>query len=374
MPFWLQLELGAAGGWLPWETVMRQALYHPEHGYYAGKPRRVGRAGDFYTAVSTGPLYGRLLAEQAAACWEAQGRPDAWCLAEQAAHDGQLMADVLTALQQQHPEVASRTRVVLVEPQAGYRAVQKECLGSVWGGDLRWVAGVEDLPGGKGLFFSNELLDALPVHRVRWEGGAWRELGVALVGDQLAWESREITTAALRAEVERLAADLPEGFVTEMQLAVLDWLRALAGCPFEGEVWIADYGLDAADYWSAERPQGTLRRYWQHRMDDRVLEALGSADLTCHVNLGRLLEEAQAVGFSLLENRDQGTLLTRLAAPWLQSLEGRPPDPAARALLRQFQTLTHPGLMGRAFRVLRLACPSAISDPAARLRSRCDPP
>lgn len=347
----------AAGGWLPWAQAMAAALYHPEHGYYAGGPRRIGRQGDFYTAVSVGPLYGRLLADHAALRWQAWGRPETWWLAEQAAHDGQLMQDVLTALNEHHAELSARARLVLVEPQIGYEAVQRERLGAVWAGEMRWVRSVAELSGGPGLFICNELLDAFPVHRVRREAGQWRELGVALEDGGLVWQSRELTSPELRAETARLPEELPEGYVTEIQIAPLDWLRALAGSAFRGEVWIADYGLDAEDYWSLERPEGTLRRYFQHRMDDRVLEDWGKADLTCHVNLTRLQQEAQSLGFTLLEDSDQGLLLTRLAAPWLQSLEGRPPDAAARALLRQFQTLTHPGLMGRAFRVLRLACP-----------------
>ena len=353
VPDWLRLQLAAApGGWLPWEKVMAEALYGVGHGYYTGHPRRVGRSGDFYTAVSVGPLYGQLLAAQAAASWEAQGRPQVWWLAEQGAHDGQLLSDVLMALADRHPEALAGAQVVVVEPKQEYREAQRGRLG---GRAIEWVNEVSELPSGPGFFFSNELLDALPVHLVRREGGGWRELGVVERGGGLEWQSGEMTSDALARESKRLPEDLPEGFVTEIQLAALDWMRALAGSAFVGEVWIADYGLDAEAYWSLERPQGTLRRYHHHHMDDRVLEDLGQADLTCHVQFSRLLEEARAVGFGLLEDSDQGTLLTRLAAPWLQSLEGSPPNAETRALLRQFQTLTHPGLMGRAFRVLRLA-------------------
>lgn len=339
---------------MSWAEVMAAALYGPGHGYYAGKPRRVGRGGDFYTAVSVGPLYGRLLADHAAGCWERLGRPESWRLAEQGAHDGQLMVDVLAALWQHHPEAAKRARVTLVEPQPEYREAQRARLQEVWQGETGWVGTVAALPAGPGFFFCNELLDAMPAHRVRREGGCWRELGVVLETQGLAWQSREITSAALRGETARLPAGLPDGYVTEMQLAVLEWVREWAASPFTGEMWIADYGLDAEAYWSVERPAGTLRRYFQHRMDDRVLEHLGEADLTCHVNLTRLLEEARAAGFSLLEDGSQGAVLTRLATPWLRSLEGRAPDQAARSLLRQFQTLTHPGWMGGSFRIIRL--------------------
>ncbi len=334
---------------------MEAALYAPEHGYYTGSPRRVGRGGDFYTAVSVGPLYGRLLAEHAAARWNERGRPACFVLAEQGAHDGQLMRDVLEQVAEGQPELTAALEVVIIEPKAAYRTAQNEQLRALRQGGLRWVESVTELPAGDGLFFCNELLDAFPVHRVRLENGEWRELGVALNAQQLTWQSRELNTETLRRDTERLPKDLPDGFVTEIQTAAADWVRELASSPFAGEVWLADYFLDAAAYWSAERPLGTLRRYFQHRMGDRVLESLGEADLTCHVNSTTLLDAAQAGGWALLEDCDQGAILTRLATPWLRSLEGSAPDEPTRALLRQFQTLTHPGLMGRSFHVLRLA-------------------
>ena len=188
------------------------------------------------------------------------------------------------------------------------------------------------------------------------------ECGVALEGDgaSIFWEDRAIRDEALKAEVERLPGDLPEGFVTEVQGAVKDWVEQLGRSGFQGAVWLADYGLDAEEYWSLERPEGTLRRYWEHRMDDRVLEDLGQADLTCHVNFTVVHEAATAAGFRVTAYEDQGRFLTRLAAPWLRSLEGKVPVGEVGALLRQFQSLTHPGIMGRSFRVMLLERESGL--------------
>ena len=354
-PPWLRERLARAGGWLPWNEVMQAALYDPAHGYYAGGPRRIGRGGDFYTAVSVGPLYGRLLAELAAQVWQKSGCPQRFTLAEQAAHDGQLMADLLAAIQQQHPHLAASAEVTLIEPQSAYHAVQETTVRAVWPGPLRWIATAGELDCAAGLLVCNELLDALPVHRVRRGSDSWLELGVELATDgTLDWAARPITDAGLRTQADTLPPDLPEGYTTEIQCAVGDWMRQLGGSGFCGTVCIADYGLDAEDYFSAERPDGTLRRYWQHRMDDRVLEDLGQADLTCHVNFTALNTAAREAGFEVAVDSDQGRFLTRLAEPWLRSLEGRAPSRETAALLRQFQSLTHPGIMGRSFRMLLL--------------------
>jgi SAM-dependent MidA family methyltransferase len=163
-----------------------------------------------------------------------------------------------------------------------------------------------------------------------------------------------LSSAELAAEVARLPADLPEGYTTEVNLAALAWMRELAAARFRGAVCVADYGLDAAELYVPERPEGTLRRYRQHQMDDAVLEDLGECDLTTHVNFTRLIEVAEECGLRLRSYEHQGRFLGRLALPWLASLEGRPPGAATQALLRQYQSLTHPGIMGRSFRMVLL--------------------
>jgi SAM-dependent MidA family methyltransferase len=354
---WLCRQLRSGEGWLSWKEVMARALYDPEWGYYAGGPRRLGRAGDFYTAVSVGPLYGQLIADHAAARWLALGSPKRYVLAEQAAHDGQLMADMLTAVRTDHPDLAAVLEVVIVEPQRAYQEAQRQRLAASWSGPVQWVGEVGDLKAEAGLLVCNELLDAFPVHRVRREAGRWMELGVVLAEEgshHLVWAARQPRDEALLAELSFLPADLPDGYTREIQVAVVEWIRQLGRSGFGGDVWIADYGLDTDEYWSPARSEGTLRRYFGHRMDDRVLDDLGQADLTCHVHFGRLIQEAEAAGYDVAGYADQGMFLTRLAAPWLLRLESQGLARDSKALLRQFQSLTHPGIMGRSFRVLLL--------------------
>ena len=197
----------------------------------------------------------------------------------------------------------------------------------------------------------NELLDAFPVHRVRWTGSEWRGLGVTA---DLAWVEMDITSAAVLAEIQRLPADLPEGYTTEVHPASVRWMETVACAPFHGAVLMADYGYEAVEYYAAERSDGTLRRYHGHRTDGEVLRDLGRCDLTAHINFTRLMEVAGGAGLTVRQFMDQGRFLTHAATPWLRSLEGRAPDADTLSLLRQFQSLTHPGHMGAAFRMLCL--------------------
>ena len=340
-------------GWLSFAEVMRLALYHPEHGYYSGRPRRIGRSGDFYTAVSVGPLYGALLAQVALEVWEVLARPDGFTIVEQAAHDGQLMADVFAALQES--PLAGIAKYCLVEPQAAYQKAQEERLRPLIGERLSWVHNVAELPAAPGFLVCNELLDAFPVHRLSWNGQHWMEEGVVIgAHSELCFAGRPIVGEALAKEASKLPVDLAAGYVTEVHPAATEWMEQLGSTGFSGSVLIADYGYESAEYYAPERAEGTLRRYVQHSVDGKVLEDLGNCDLTAHVNFSRVIEAAEQAGFRVTRFMEQGRFLTHAAAPWLRSLEGKPPIKATMALLRQFQALTHPGHMGAAFRMLLL--------------------
>ena len=337
-------EISAAPqGRLTFAQIMQQALYHPQHGYYGPGPRRIGRSGDFYTAVSVGPLYGRLLSDLADQVFEELGQPQHFAVIEQAAHDGQLAEDILSQ---------STFDYVIVEPNPKYEASQRQRL-EVFGSRIQWVSSLARLPAIPALFICNELPDAMPVHLVTWDGAAWRELYVQTRGDGLAFVSGEPSSERLLTELSRLPTGLPKGYTTEVNLAALDWMQELANAPFRGAIYIADYGFDEAELYAPERTTGTLRRYKGHQTDDHVLEDLGESDLTTHVNFSRMIGVAETYGLKLHSYELQGRFLGKLGLPVIASLEGRV-DGTTQALLRQYHSLTHPAFMGRSFRILRL--------------------
>lgn len=335
---------------LSFAQVMEMALYHPQHGYYGPGPRRIGRAGDFFTSVSVGPLFGRLLAMRALQAWRALGSPSDFTIIEQGAHDGQLAEDILSALGD------AALRYLIVEPNPRYRAAQKARLGE----RVSWVKSLEELKSepAHGFFLCNELPDAFPVHLVRWNGSSWQEIFVEADGtDSFRFTAGDFSRAELAAEVEHLPRDLAPGHTLEINLAMLTWVRDLAHAAFRGTIFIADYGLDAEEFLAASRAGGTLRRYKEHRMDGEVLTALGECDLTTHINFTRLADEAAKCGLKLHEYDLQGRVLGRMALTWMSTLEAA----EAAALARQLHALTHPALMGRSFRCLVLDKPGSRS-------------
>lgn len=355
-------------GPLSFAEVMRIALYDPERGYYGQGPPRIGRGGDFFTSVSVGPLFGRLLAMQACVVWEEAGRPASFTIIEQGAHDGQLMKDVLLGLRGVRSPLAASARFAIVEPCARYREAQAGRLLPELDGRLVWVASPEEVAlAGKGtpastepsgreaaFFYCNELLDAFPVQVLRWTGAEWCERGVVCEGAGLAFADMPLDPALAAHIPPGDWASLAPGHQIEVCPESVRWLEALAAAIPRGQILIADYGLDDVEWLAAARSLGTLRRYRQHQMDDRVLEDLGQCDLTAHAPFGALKRRAAALGLRVAADEPQGRFLTRLAAGWLLSLEGEAAAPARHSWIRQFHTLTHPGHLGGKFRVLAL--------------------
>jgi SAM-dependent MidA family methyltransferase len=353
---------------------MAMALYDTEDGYYADPSRQVGRkAGDFYTSVSVGETFGRLLAAAAEQVWRDLGEPPEFSIVEQGAHDGQLAIDFLRGAREQDAEkFFPSLRYSVIEPNAARRTRLSERLQTE---NVQIVARSEDLTDlGKasGLFLCNELIDALPVERVRWRDGQWWEMRVTAAAEpaekpRFAWMEREIAAdSALAAEVTRIHAEtrgLPDGWCTEINLAMRNWIGDVAGlfAPGRGRWWIFDYGWEEDDYYAPQRRDGTLRCYREHRASEDPFEAVGHTDITSHVNFSRLRDWACAAGLKPSTARvvDQHDFLTHAAVDWLKQIErstadGVPMSATDQARVRQFQTLTHPGMMGRVFKLLDL--------------------
>jgi SAM-dependent MidA family methyltransferase len=345
----------ARQGVIPFSQFMETALYCPDCGYYERTSRVVGRRGDFYTAVSAGPLFGELLAHRFGDWLEDCATRNAGGgaqLVEAGAHDGQLALDLLSALGHQRPALAARVEYLIVEPSPRRRQWQREKL-QAFAGRVRWVSGWEELPARsvRGVIFANELLDALPVHRLVWDARAkaWFELGVALRGDGLAWQRMALSVPAPELPAELLAV-LPDGFTTEAGPAAAAWWRAAAGALGDGKLVTFDYGLDAPDFFRPERAEGTVRGYRDHRPVADVLARPGEQDLTAHVNFSELIRVGEEAGLRTEATVSQASFLTDIVHRfWAASNMARDPI-AGRA--RQFQTLTHPEHLGRSFRVL----------------------
>ncbi len=338
-------------GPLPFDRFMAQALYHPAHGYYSSGRCAIGRRGDYFTSVSVGPLFGRLMAGQFAEIWETLGRPNDFVIVEQGAHHGEFATDVLEALREQHPDFFALVRYRIIEPFAVLRRRQEGVLRS-FAGQTEWAESLEETAPFCGVHFSNELLDAMPVHLLvatgEGENCRWCERLVERTSCGFTFVERPITDARLRERLRKIPPAPAPGYETEINLAALDWIATLAGKLHRGVVLIADYGLPRHEFYAPSRRSGTLQCYADHGVLPSLLEKVGESDLTTHVEWTSLAEQAQECGLRIAGFADQHHFLTGL-------LSTHPELAAAGAeKSRALQTLIHPEFLGMKFQFLGL--------------------
>ncbi|BAC90325.1 class I SAM-dependent methyltransferase [Gloeobacter violaceus] len=350
-----QRVAASPGGRLNFAQFMDLALYHPELGYYATHPGRIGGWGDYITAAHLGSDFGELLAVQAAQLWRHLGKPEGFDFVEMGAGQGLFAADFLRHAHANLPDFAAALDYRIVERSAAQLAEQRRVLAGL---PVRWCDLEQIAPDSvAGCFFANELVDALPVHQFVVHRGELLEIYVALEGE------RDFVEVAAAPSTPRLAAfldrcgiataPLGEGYRSEVNLAALDWLEAVARRLARGYVLTVDYGYTARQYYAPQHRSGTLACYHRHRVHDNPYLHIGNQDITAHVNFTALQTHGAAYALRSLGFTRQsffllalglGERLAALGAPG--AIENNAQLNAALRRREALRTLVDPGSMG----------------------------
>ncbi|TAN37186.1 MAG: class I SAM-dependent methyltransferase [Verrucomicrobia bacterium] len=314
----IRAVIARAGGKITFARFMELALYHPQLGYYRSGAKRVGKDGDFFTSVSVGPLFGKILARFFQKL-RAEFDGDDFAVWEFGGRGGELRADVLGAA-----------------PDLKYHVIEVG----------------EPLPETmNGCIFSNELLDALPVHRVRVAGGEWREVCVKISEQSFAEELGPLSDARLLGHLRALPREQMEGYRTEINLRALEWLEQIAARLRRGWVLTFDYGFEHADYLAPHRRDGHLQCYFRHTRNADPFQRVGEQDITAHVDFTELVEHGRALGLEPVRFVEQGRFLLDEGADVIREIVER--DAGKMSQERSaVQQLIHPTHMGHAFRAL----------------------
>jgi len=294
----LHAEIAAAGGWLGFDRFMAMALYEPGLGYYAGGRRKFGRmpseGSDFVTAPEMSPLFGRALARQIAQAFASSGCHD---VIEFGAGSGALAAQLIAELDALGAGLA---RYAIVELSAELRERQRERL-SHWGGRVDWL---DALPAElEAVVIGNEVLDAMPVQLIAFDGQVWRERGVVSAGEGFAFADRD---SMLRPPLE---AGMVPGTVTEIHPQAEAFVATLARTLKRGAAFFIDYGFPEAEYYHPQRHGGTLMCHQGHLADADPLVAVGDKDITAHVNFTGIALAGQDAGLVVLGYTSQANFL-----------------------------------------------------------------
>lgn len=338
-------------GPMSFARFMWLALYDPDGGYYRATEPRPGRTGDFVTAPELHPIFGQMLAHGIAEVWDRLGRPDPFVIREHGAGDGALAVAILGALDTRPLGRALRYQAVEVDPRriTGLR----DRLAAVGLADRLDDATADPFDG---VVLANEVLDALPVHRLRRRGADLRELAVGLGPDGALVEVEiALTTPALAERLANEDVDLVDGQTAEVCLAVDGWIAAAVRDLRRGVLLLIDYGAEAAElYDPIRRRDGTLRAYVRHQVHDDPYRHVGRQDLTAHVDVSAVLRAAEAAGLATVGITTQAEALMGLGIE--DRLRAVQADPSTTfeeyALLRaSLFRLLDPAAMGR-FRVM----------------------
>jgi len=273
-------------GPITFAEYMRECLYHSEYGYYTA--REGLRFADYYSSVDVHPIFGRLLARQLEEMWRHLGRPGPFWIVETGAGDGRLGKHVLGFAVRELRDFYGALRYVAIERSAAGRAAQAIELARHAEAGRAFSAA--ELPGEIpiGCVFSNELLDALPVHRVTQEKGALREICVGLDGEEFCEQLAPLSTPALAEYFRAQGIELGEGQQGEAGLEACEWIEDAGRRLGRGFVLTVDYGHEACELYNEFHARGTLLAYQRHRASEDFFRAPGEQDLTAHVNFTAL--------------------------------------------------------------------------------------
>jgi SAM-dependent MidA family methyltransferase len=329
--------LRAQGGWLPFDRFMALALYEPGLGYYAHDGLKFGAmpasGSDFVTAPEMSALFGRALAAQVAQALPACGAREIW---EFGAGSGALAAQLLDALGEQVEAYH------VLELSASLRERQALRLQG-FGGRVRWHDTLPDRL--DGVLLANEVLDAMPVQLLHWDGRQWFERGVAEGSAEddggFVWRDQPTT---LRPPL----AEFAPGAVVEIHPQAQAFVRTLAERMGRAAAFFIDYGFPEAEYYHPQRGGGTLMCHRAHRADSDPLRDVGLKDITAHVDFSGIALAAQAAGLDVLGYTSQARFLINCGLPALMEAASLAQRVAAQRLIAEHE-------MGELFKVLGLA-------------------
>lgn len=341
-----------AGGPISFYEWMKAALYDERDGYYCRRDRiRQGRRGDYRTAPEMSPLFGVAFANYFMKSYFDLGAPSSWTIVEVGSGRGDFAHDVLHSLQTNFPNIFRATQYIIDEASAD---TQSQALDKVAPFkdrvQFQTLSEIAELP--HALIFSNELIDAFPVHRVVGREGGLKELCVGLNdADKFGWFECEMD-GAVAEYCERINLTLAEGQIYEVNLETEHFLSLAAKSIREGLVITVDYGAERHELLSdPNRFGGTLRAFHKHQFVDNVLSRPGENDLTTTVDWTEIIEAGQRHGLEALRFQQLNEFLRGEDVHLPLMAAGIDPSKLFK-LNRDYLELTKPDGMAAAFQVL----------------------
>jgi len=328
-------------GVISFRDFMDMALYYPGLGYYTSEREKIGKKGDYYTSPNLTPAFGEMMGVQLEEMWRILGEKE-FTVVEMGAGTGLMSMDVLGYLKGK-PELSRDLDYCILEKSPALRKEQQERLGE----NARWCSSLDELSGMTGCIFSNELVDAFPVHQVVME----EELMEVFVDHKDGFvEILKPAKDELNDYFTELGVVLPHGFRTEVNLDAVKWVHELGEVLEKGFVITIDYGYPSSELYQEYRNRGTLMCYYRHTANEDPYGHTGEQDITSHVNFSALSHWGEKNGLELCGFTDQAHFMMGMGIDeYLKKLQEKDPVNYWKKML-PIKTLMME--MGETFKVL----------------------
>lgn len=321
---------------------MNIALCHPEHGYYM-KQDPFGVQGDFTTAPEVSQMFGEIIGAWVADVWIQMGRPSPFGLVELGPGRGTLMADIMRGCSKVDG-FKEACVIHLIEISPALKSIQTETLKDQ---EVAWHQTIASVPQSYPLIIlGNEFMDALPFRQLVKSESGWDE---RVVTEDLAFGLRPAGADLTQYIPERFAScDTGEVFeISPTRFSAMNNICDLLS-QTTGVALLLDYGHDKAGLGD------TFQALHKHDYVS-VLEYMGDADLTSHVDFSALKKIAEHESAQVLPIVEQGAFLKALGIEQrAQYLMGQADEKQKADIESALHRLTSPDEMGSLFKVMGL--------------------
>ncbi|KUO48960.1 MAG: hypothetical protein APF76_10005 [Desulfitibacter sp. BRH_c19] len=289
---------------------MKIALYHPIWGYYVKDKPKIGREGDFYTSPNVHSAFGHCIAEQLYEMWTICKKPKEFYLVEMGPGTGLLAKDILD-YSQDYGDYYDAIAYVLIETSPYMTDVQKRQLEG-HAGKCRWENSISKINNFTGIVFSNELVDAFPIHKVTQLDGKLKEIYIQYENGAFCEEIGELSNNDIADYLDELHISLEDEQEIEVNLDAINWLEEVASKLEKGFLITIDYGYKTKELEEPFRFKGTLMSYSNHTNTQDVLLNPGEQDITSHVNFSAIKHYGEKTGLQTAGYTSQMRFLVNL--------------------------------------------------------------
>ncbi|MEZ0323108.1 MAG: SAM-dependent methyltransferase [Hydrogenothermaceae bacterium] len=337
-------------GAISFRDFMEIALYHPEYGYYTSYKEKIGGFGDYFTASELDPIFGQLLSKQFVEIYENYFKNQFINIVEIGSGKGYLLHDIIRYIKNFYPDIYKNIKFISVEKSGYHRQLQKDLLKDF--DNIDYIPDISDLPKIKGIIYSNELFDAIPVHMIKVKEGKIYEVYISLDEEDEVVEIERETCDEIKKYIKDLDIDLPDNITTEINIDAVKVISMLAEKLERGFIFTIDYGYPSKELYKPYRNRGTLICYYKHTYNENYYQNVGLQDITSHVNFSALSYYGEKAGLKTLGFTDQAHFLINLGlAQELNSLYEKG-DYKSYERANRLKTLILPKGMGEKFKIL----------------------